>query len=87
MKRDPITLDNDTGHEIRVDRSRAEPRSRSPKPQSPRRAATHYRNFIEDELQYGMRTLAEDVVGELADAIREGIADAFSLDDVLMRRR
>lgn len=87
MKREPVILDNDTGREIRAAHPRAEPRARSPKPQSPRRAASDFRNFVEDELQYGMREFAEDIVGELADAIREGVADAFSVDDVLMRRR
>ena len=86
-KREPVILDNETGREINSSGAREEPRSHDPKPQRPRRDATRFRNFVEDELQYGMRDLAEDIVHEFGEAIREGVADAFSLDDVLMRRR
>ncbi len=83
MKRDPIILDNDTGAEIKAPKVA---RERAPKPEN-RRAQKHFRNFVADELQYGMRDFAEDVVEEFGEAIRDGIADAFSIDDKLMRRR
>lgn len=76
MKREPLTLDNETGREIPS-------LGAGPKLQPSRRAANRERNFIEDEL----RGLAEDVAVEFVDSVAKGIADALRVDSVLMRRR
>jgi hypothetical protein len=85
MKREPVILDNDSGRIVDVPPKAPKPTKR----QQPRRPANKFRRMVEDDLSdfNPLADFVEDVAGEFVDAVAQGVADAFSLDDALMRRR